>query len=65
MMDSLEIIAPCGQEFCLYSKLNDKIKDLEFSISMFVQPFLTRFCNVLYKAQISGEHLQHHWSSVF
>ena len=29
MMDSLEIIASCGQESGLYSKLNDKMKDLE------------------------------------
>ena len=34
----MEIIASCGKEFGLYSKLN------ELSRSRFAQPFLTMFC---------------------
>ena len=33
MIDSLEIIASCDMEFDMYSKLNDKIKDYEYSRS--------------------------------
>ena len=44
MMDSLEIISLCGQEFSLYSKLNDKMEDLEYQ----GQGLLSHLKQVLY-----------------
>ena len=41
-MDSFEVIASCDLEFGLYSKLNESMKDYEYtskSRSRFVQPF--------------------------
>ena len=62
MMDYLEIIASCDLEFGLLGKLNDEMKENVKSMSRFAQPFYLVFV-CLYKAKISGEHLQDHWSS--